>query len=48
MIGQKKQYTSIEESLKRLCIDSIDIVYVHDPDTRNFGEEQVINYAFQH
>ena len=43
---EKAIYTSIEESLKRLCIDSIDIVYVHDPDTRDFGEEQVINYAF--
>ena len=43
---EKAIYTSIEESLKRLCIDSIDIIYVHDPDTRNFGEEQVINYAF--
>ncbi|MBL00975.1 MAG: hypothetical protein CL774_00565 [Chloroflexi bacterium] len=44
--SEKAIYTSIEESLKRLCIDSIDIVYVHDPDTRDFGEEQVINYAF--
>ena len=44
--SEKAIYTSLEESLKRLCIDSIDIVYVHDPDTRDFGEEQVINYAF--
>ncbi|MBA31937.1 MAG: hypothetical protein CL748_05395 [Chloroflexi bacterium] len=39
-------YTSIEESLKRLSLNSIDIIYVHDPDTRDFGEKQAVEYAF--
>ena len=44
--SEKAIYDSIEESLKRLSMNSIDIVYVHDPDTRDFGENQAIKYAF--
>jgi len=37
---------SIEESLKRLNMDSIEIIYVHDPDVEAFGEDQAVNEAF--
>jgi len=37
---------SIEESLERLGMDYIDIVYVHDPDQEEFGEQQATDEAF--
>jgi len=37
---------SIEESLKRLNLDSVEIIYVHDPDVETYGEEQTLNEAF--
>ena len=37
---------SLEDSLKRLNTDHIDIVYVHDPDVETYGKEQAINEAF--
>jgi D-threo-aldose 1-dehydrogenase len=37
---------SIEESLERLGMDRIDIVYVHDPDQETFGEQQSNDEAF--
>ncbi len=37
---------SIEESLERLGMDHIDILYVHDPDQQEFGEQQAIDEAF--
>tara|TARA_B100000029_G_scaffold494152_1_gene557545 strand:+ start:156 stop:1175 length:1020 start_codon:yes stop_codon:yes gene_type:complete len=37
---------SIGESLDRLNLESIDIIYLHDPDTQPYGEEQSINEAF--
>jgi D-threo-aldose 1-dehydrogenase len=37
---------SIEESLKRLNLDSIEIIYVHDPDVEDYGEDQAVNEAF--
>ena len=37
---------SVEDSLKRLKMDRIDIIYVHDPDTEEFGETQVNEEAF--
>ena len=37
---------SIEDSLKRLNMDSIEIIYVHDPDVEAFGEDQAVNEAF--
>lgn len=37
---------SIEESLKRLNMDSVEIIYVHDPDVETFGEDQAVNEAF--
>jgi D-threo-aldose 1-dehydrogenase len=39
-------HRSIEESLGRLNMDRIDIIYVHDPDVEPYGEEQVVNEAF--
>jgi D-threo-aldose 1-dehydrogenase len=39
-------HRSIEDSLKRLNLDSIDIIYVHDPDVETYGEEQAVNEAF--
>ncbi len=39
-------HRSIEESLRRLNLDRIDIVYVHDPDEEEFGEEQANEEAF--
>ncbi|MBN4064172.1 aldo/keto reductase [Dehalococcoides mccartyi] len=39
-------HRSIEESLKRLNLDHIEIVYVHDPDTQPYGEDQSMNEAF--
>ena len=39
-------HRSIEESLKRLNLDSIDIIYVHDPDVEDYGEDQAVNEAF--
>ena len=39
-------HRSIEESLKRLNMDRIDIIYVHDPDVESYGEEQALNEAF--
>ncbi|MEC9293365.1 MAG: aldo/keto reductase [Chloroflexota bacterium] len=37
---------SLEESLKRLNIERVDIVYVHDPDVEIYGREQALNEAF--
>ncbi len=37
---------SMEDSLVRLNMDRIDIVYVHDPDAEEFGEDQAVNEAF--
>ena len=39
-------HRSIEESLKRLNLDSVEIIYVHDPDVETYGEEQALNEAF--
>jgi D-threo-aldose 1-dehydrogenase len=39
-------HRSIEESLKRLNLESIEIIYVHDPDVQPYGEEQALNEAF--
>jgi D-threo-aldose 1-dehydrogenase len=39
-------HRSIEESLQRLHLDRIDIIYVHDPDVESYGEEQSVNEAF--
>jgi D-threo-aldose 1-dehydrogenase len=39
-------HRSIEESLKRLNLDKIEIIYVHDPDVETYGEDQAINEAF--
>ncbi|NQW20844.1 MAG: aldo/keto reductase [Chloroflexi bacterium] len=39
-------HRSIEESLNRLNLDSIEIIYVHDPDVEAYGEEQTMNEAF--
>ena len=37
---------SIEESLERLNLDYIDIIYLHDPDQEEFGEQQATDEAF--
>jgi D-threo-aldose 1-dehydrogenase len=37
---------SIEESLKRLKMDHVEIIYVHDPDVETFGEQQANDEAF--
>ena len=37
---------SMEESLERLRLSHVEILLVHDPDMRDFGEEQAINEAF--
>lgn len=37
---------SIEDSLKRLDTDHVEIVYVHDPDQEEAGEQQAIDEAF--
>lgn len=39
-------HRSIEESLVRLKLDRIDIIYVHDPDVEPYGEDQAVNEAF--
>ena len=39
-------HRSIEESLQRLHLDRIDIVYVHDPDVEPYGEDQAVGEAF--
>lgn len=39
-------HRSIEESLKRLNLDSVEIIYVHDPDVESFGEKQAMYEAF--
>jgi D-threo-aldose 1-dehydrogenase len=39
-------HRSIEESLERLNLDSVEIIYVHDPDVETYGEEQTLNEAF--
>jgi D-threo-aldose 1-dehydrogenase len=39
-------HRSIEESLKRLNLDHVEIIYVHDPDVEPYGEDQAINEAF--
>ena len=39
-------HRSIEESLVRLKLDRIDIIYVHDPDVEPCGEGQAVNEAF--
>jgi len=39
-------HRSIEESLMRLNMDSVEIIYVHDPDVEPYGEEQALNEAF--
>ena len=37
---------SIEESLIRLNLDSVEIIYVHDPDVETYGENQALYEAF--
>ena len=39
-------HRSIEDSLKRLNLDTIEIIYVHDPDVEDYGEEQAVIEAF--
>jgi D-threo-aldose 1-dehydrogenase len=39
-------HRSIEESLVRLNLDSVEIIYVHDPDVETYGENQALNEAF--
>ncbi len=39
-------HRSIADSLKRLNMERIDIIYVHDPDVETYGEEQALNQAF--
>lgn len=39
-------HRSIEESLVRLNLDHVEIIYLHDPDYESFGEEQSVNEAF--
>ncbi len=39
-------HRSIEESLERLNLEYVDIIYVHDPDVEPYGEEQTINESF--
>jgi D-threo-aldose 1-dehydrogenase len=39
-------HRSIEESLVRLNMDRVDIIYVHDPDVEPYGEDQAVNEAF--
>jgi D-threo-aldose 1-dehydrogenase len=39
-------HRSIEESLKRLNLDSVEIIYVHDPDVETYGEAQALNESF--
>lgn len=39
-------HRSIEESLVRLKLDRIDIIYLHDPDVEPYGEDQAVNEAF--
>ena len=39
-------HRSIEESLSRLNLDRIDIIYVHDPDVEAYGEDQAVTEAF--
>lgn len=39
-------HRSIEESLVRLNMDRIDVIYVHDPDVEPYGEDQAVNEAF--
>jgi len=39
-------HRSIEDSLKRLNLDSIEIIYVHDSDVEPYGEDQAVNEAF--
>jgi D-threo-aldose 1-dehydrogenase len=39
-------HRSIEESLIRLNLDSVEIIYVHDPDVETYGENQALDEAF--
>ena len=39
-------HRSIEESLKRLNLDSVEIIYVHDPDVETYGAAQALNESF--
>ena len=39
-------HRSIEESLIRLNLDSVEIIYVHDPDVETYGENQALHEAF--
>ena len=39
-------HRSIEESLVRLHLDRIDIIFVHDPDVEPYAEDQAVNEAF--
>lgn len=39
-------YRSIEESLVRLDLDHVEILYVHDPDVQPYGEDQALSEAF--
>lgn len=39
-------HRSIEESLIRLNLDSVEIIYVHDPDVETYGENQALYEAF--
>lgn len=43
---EKDVIKSVEQSLIRLNLDSIDILYVHDPDMENYGEDQANKFAF--
>jgi D-threo-aldose 1-dehydrogenase len=43
---QDDVHRSIEESLVRLKLDRIDIIYLHDPDVESYGEDQAVNEAF--
>lgn len=43
---EKDIMKSFEQSLVRLDLNKIDILYVHDPDMEKYGEEQAIKEAF--
>ena len=45
MYAIRSYYGSLEESRKRLGIDKIDIVYIHDPDVNN-SFKQALDEAF--
>lgn len=43
---EKNVLLSVEQSLKRLNLEKIDILYVHDPDMEVYGETEAIKGAF--